>query len=126
MRPAVGGNRTGVWAAAKGASHETTDAPLFGPRLHARFDRYPCLRYDRLLSAADALYITGFAGLDQPAGKEFFAGGQAGYSRALANSGMNHLVAEVGYDYSYVSYFTPIDSYAQLHSIRAFLGYDLT
>src|SRR5690606_37198342 len=58
-------------------------------------------RYDRFLTDSGSLYAAALAAADEPAGKEFFGGGQAGYSRRLFNINSHTLLAEVGYDYSY-------------------------
>lgn len=78
-------------------------------------------RYDRFLSDNDALYITGVASANEPAGKKFVGGGQAGYSRTAYKDDKNELVAETGYDFSYEK---PVvgDGFAN-HSLRVFLGY---
>jgi hypothetical protein len=78
-------------------------------------------RYDRFLSDKDALYLTGVAQANEPAGKKFVGGGQAGYSRTAYKDDKNELVAETGYDFSYEK---PVvgDGFAN-HSLRVFLGY---
>lgn len=58
-------------------------------------------RYDRLITAADALYVAALAGADHPAGKPFVAGGQLGYSHRILADDDRELVGEVGYDLSY-------------------------
>jgi hypothetical protein len=81
-------------------------------------------RYDRFLTARNALYVTALASADTPAGKEFVGGGQAGYSRTLVKTDVHELVVEAGYDYSYES-FTATDKDADsIHSARGFAGYE--
>ena len=65
---------------------------------------------------------------DEPAGKRVFGGGQIGYSRQLYKSDRNELLAELGYDFSFVV-FAKDDAVPHeifIHSLRAFLGYNLT
>src|SRR5262249_8223894 len=81
------------------------------------------LRYDRFLDDKDSVYVTLRAGFDQPAGKEFVAAGQVGYSRVVYKDDQNELDAELGYDFSHESYYaTGVDSIS-IHSLRAFLGF---
>lgn len=84
------------------------------------------LRYDRFFTKNNALYLAVYAGLDVPASKEVFVGAQVGYSRQLLKTNMHELLAELGYDFSYVQYVVPVDSSVMLHSGRAFVGYGLT
>lgn len=79
------------------------------------------LRYDRYLSTLDALYVAALGAIDQPAGKEFQGGGQIGYSRGLYKSDCHEVLAEVGYDLSYLR--LSAGSSATIHSGRAFVGY---
>jgi hypothetical protein len=58
-------------------------------------------RYDRFITTHNSAYASGQAAADRIAGKEFFGGGQVGYSRQLLKTEMHTLVAELGYDYSY-------------------------
>ncbi|HJX64550.1 MAG TPA: large conductance mechanosensitive channel protein MscL, partial [Polyangia bacterium] len=60
------------------------------------------VRYDRFLTENNSLYVSGQAAGDKVAGKKFFGGGQAGYSRQLLKDSMNLVVAELGYDFSYL------------------------
>lgn len=79
------------------------------------------LRYDRYLTELDALYVTGVAATDRPAGKDFVGGGQAGYSRGLYKTDANEVLAEIGYDLSYLSLSD--NTSTTIHSLRAFVGY---
>ena len=86
------------------------------------------LRYDRFFSKNNLGYILGQAMGDEPAGKRVFGGGQIGYSRQLYKSDRNELLAELGYDFSFVV-FAKDDAVPHeifIHSLRAFLGYNLT
>lgn len=82
-------------------------------------------RYDRFFTANNAGYASGQAAADKIAGKTFFGGGQAGYSRQLHKSDMHLLVAEVGYDFSYERYVQvtgkTLDP-VSIHSARIFAG----
>jgi len=80
------------------------------------------LRYDRFLTDHDSLYLTAVAGFDQPAGKDFAGGGQAGYSRLLYKSEFQEAKAEVGYDFTYED-LSAVDNPTSIHSLRAFVGY---
>lgn len=79
------------------------------------------LRYDRYLSPLDALYVAALGAIDQPAGKEFQGGGQIGYSRGLYKSDCHEVLAELGYDLSYLR--LSAGSSSTIHSARAFVGY---
>ena len=78
-------------------------------------------RYDRFLTENNSLYVSGQAAGDKVAGKKFFGGGQAGYSRQLLKDSMNLVVAELGYDFSYLVFETS-DPSVSVHSARVFLG----
>ncbi len=78
-------------------------------------------RYDRYFTELDALYVTGLAATDRPAGKDFLGGGQAGYSRGVYKEDDQEVLAELGYDLSYLR-FSDGNS-TTIHSLRAFLGY---
>jgi len=84
------------------------------------------LRYDRFFSENNVGYITAFAWGNTPAGKKVVAGGQIGYSRQLYKNEMHLLVAELGYDFSYERYTTGNNLDYYLHSLRAYLGYNLS
>lgn len=86
------------------------------------------LRYDRFFSPNNLGYVVGQVMGDEPAGKRVFGGGQIGYSRQLYKSDRNELLAEVGYDLTFVFFAAPdaMPSQIMLHSLRAFLGYNLT
>ena len=80
------------------------------------------LRYDRFFTNHNAAYVAALLAADRPAGKDFYGGGQVGYSRLLYKSARHEAVAELGYDLSHESYITPVDSAVTIHSMRAFLG----
>src|SRR5581483_589906 len=69
----------------------------------------------------DAFYVTAVAATDRPAGKDFVGGGQAGYSRGLYKTDANEVLAELGYDLSYLSLSD--NTSTTIHSLRAFAGY---
>jgi hypothetical protein len=82
-------------------------------------------RYDRFFTANNSGYASGQAAADRIAGKAFFGGGQAGYSRQLVKDAMNLLVAEIGYDFSYERYVQQPNKTldpVSIHSARLFLG----
>jgi hypothetical protein len=79
------------------------------------------LRYDRFLLGNNSLYLTGLAAADQVAGKSFYGGFQAGYSRHLFKNAVHDLTAELGYDLSYEDFTAGGD--VTIHSLRAFTGY---
>ena len=83
-------------------------------------------RYDRFFTENNSIYGDVFAGLDDPAGKNLFVGGQAGYRRQIYNSERNLLAVEVGYDFTYTDYADPKQAYVILHSARLYAGYNLT
>lgn len=79
------------------------------------------LRYDRFLTPLNSLYIAALASRDVPAGKEFVAGGQVGYSRSLRKTATSQTLAEIGYDFSREDLVTgdPVE----IHSLRGFIGH---
>jgi len=79
------------------------------------------LRYDRYLTELDALYVTGLIATDRPAGKNLIGGGQAGYSRGLYKTDAQEVLAEIGYDLSYLRLAD--DTSTTIHSVRVFAGY---
>jgi hypothetical protein len=79
------------------------------------------LRYDRYFTATDAAYVTAIAGYDRPAGKDFQGGGQAGYSRNVFHADGHDVLAEVGYDVSFIA--LSAGSSTTIHSGRLFAGY---
>lgn len=79
-------------------------------------------RYDRFLTARNALYALGTAGADRPAGKEFTGGGQVGYSRVLFQTDVHEVIAEAGYDFTYEALIAEGDGLA-IHSVRGFSSY---
>jgi hypothetical protein len=87
-------------------------------------------RYDRFFTLNNAGYASAQSGADHVAGKEFFGGGQVGYSRQLVNNAMNLFVAELGYDFSYESYEAltggKVADPVSIHSARLFAGETLT
>jgi len=82
-------------------------------------------RYDRFFTTNNAGYASGQAAADKIAGKTFFGGGQAGYSRQLYKSDMHLLVVEAGYDFSHERY-VPVPGKTlnpvSIHSARLFAG----
>jgi hypothetical protein len=83
-------------------------------------------RYDRFLTPNNSAYISAQGAGDKIAGKQFFGGGQIGYSRQLIKDTMNLVVAEIGYDFSYETYVLSTLSSNTVHSARVFLGETLT
>jgi len=79
-------------------------------------------RYDRFFTENDSSYAKGSVARDRVAGKKVIGGGQVGYSRRLYQDDMHNLVSEVGYDFSYESYFTAGDDAVEIHSLRLFVG----
>jgi hypothetical protein len=82
-------------------------------------------RYDRFFTKNNSAYVAGLAAGDQVAGKEFFGGGQAGYSRQIIKTLRAELLGEIGYDFSYEKYLNPAAGTAgsvNIHSARLFLG----
>jgi hypothetical protein len=84
------------------------------------------LRYDRFFTANNTGYVTGFAWGNEPAGKKVVAGAQVGYSRQLYKTDMHLVVAEIGYDFSYERYLTGSELNYYLHSLRLYVGYNLS
>ena len=82
-------------------------------------------RYDRFLTEHNSLYVTGVASGDEPAGKDFVGGGQAGYSRQLYKDKKHELKGEAGYDFSYENRTGDADALS-IHSLRLFVGYEGT
>lgn len=78
-------------------------------------------RYDRYLSEKNSLYVTALAAIDTPAGKDFQGGGQLGYSRALLTQAKHEVLAEAGYDLSYLN--LTAGGSTTIHSARLFAGY---
>jgi hypothetical protein len=82
-------------------------------------------RYDRFFTANNSGYASGQAAADKIAGKSFYGGGQAGYSRQLLKDDVNLLVAEIGYDFSYERYVQQPNKTLDpvtIHSARLFVG----
>jgi hypothetical protein len=82
-------------------------------------------RYDRFFTANNSGYTSGQAAADKIAGKSFYGGGQAGYSRQVLKNAMHLLVAEIGYDFSYERYVSQPDKTPEpvsVHSARLFVG----
>lgn len=84
------------------------------------------LRYDRFFSKNNLGYLAGLLSGDQLAGKKLVAGAQVGYSRQIYKSERNEILAEIGYDFSSEAYLGTLDPTLYIHSLRAFLGYNLT
>lgn len=87
------------------------------------------VRYDRFLTADDALFIVARARRDEFAGLDSRITGQLGYLRNLYNQEKHRFWFEVGYDLTYDN-FAPNDilvddeNWRIQHSARLFLGYD--
>jgi putative salt-induced outer membrane protein len=79
------------------------------------------LRYDRFLTEFNSLYVSGTAGFDEPAGKDFYGGGQLGYSRQVYKDDRHELKAEAGYDFTYED--LSAGDGTSIHSARFFAGY---
>jgi hypothetical protein len=79
------------------------------------------LRYDRFLTEFNSLYVSGTAGFDEPAGKDFYGGGQVGYSRQVYKDDRHELKAEVGYDFTYEE--LSAGDGTSIHSARVFAGW---
>lgn len=78
-------------------------------------------RYDRFFAEANTVFVSASASSDVPAGKEFIAGGQAGYSRRLYKTDRSESSVEAGYDFSYEKY-TSVELGAVIHSGRVALA----
>ena len=86
-------------------------------------------RYDRFITDNNVAYASGQIAADKVAGKTFFGGVQAGYSRQLFRNEMNILVVELGYDFSYEKYVQQPDKILDpvaIHSARALVGETLS
>jgi hypothetical protein len=86
-------------------------------------------RYDRFLTENNVAYASGQGAADKIAGKTFYGGGQAGYSRQLLNNKWNIVVAELGYDFSYERYVQQQDKTIDpvtIHSARVLIGETLS
>ncbi len=81
-------------------------------------------RYDRFFSKYDSVWVAGLIASDEPAGKEYYGGGQIGYSRLLLKDDMQSLTAELGYDYTFEDYIPASAETLHIHSARAYLGYE--
>jgi hypothetical protein len=81
------------------------------------------LRYDRFFGERSSVYATARGGFDEPAGKEFFAAGQVGYSRLLYKTEAHELAVEGGYDLGYEDYLADSAGSLTIHSLRLFAGY---
>ena len=79
-------------------------------------------RYDRFLTARNALYTSAAASADEPAGRVFTGSGQVGYSRTVVDSKVHQLTLESGYDYSYED-LSGGNKSVSIHSWRVFAGY---
>ncbi len=86
-------------------------------------------RYDRFITENNSAYASALGAGDKIAGKTFFGGGQAGYSRQLLKDQWNIVAAELGYDFSYERYVQPaaqaLDP-VEIHSARVFVGETLS
>jgi large conductance mechanosensitive channel len=86
-------------------------------------------RYDRFFTANNSGYASAQGAGDQVAGKSFYGGGQAGYSRQVLKDERNLMVAELGYDFSYERYVQQPNKTldpVSIHSARVFVGETLT
>ena len=82
-------------------------------------------RYDRFFTKNNSGYVAALGAGDQVAGKEFFGGGQIGYSRQIVKTPKAELLGEIGYDFSYENYMNPAAGKpgdVQIHSARIFFG----
>jgi hypothetical protein len=82
-------------------------------------------RYDRFVTTNNSAYVLGQIGADRVAGKKLVGGGQVGYSRQLIKNDVQTAAAELGYDFSYESYFSTPDRHVapvSIHSARVFVG----
>jgi hypothetical protein len=82
-------------------------------------------RYDRFFTKNNSGYVAALAAGDQVAGKEFFGGGQIGYSRQIVKTLKAELLGELGYDFSYEKYLNPAEGTpgsVNIHSARLFFG----
>jgi hypothetical protein len=78
-------------------------------------------RYDRYLTAANAVYGAGGVSADEPAGKELVGNGQVGYSRQVYQDTTHLVLAEGGYDFTYEDQV--LGDGVSIHSLRVFAGY---
>lgn len=78
-------------------------------------------RYDRYLTAHNALYGAAGVSADEPAGKELVGNGQVGYSRQVYQDSVHLAVAEAGYDLTYEDQVA--GKGVAIHSLRVFAGY---
>lgn len=89
-------------------------------------------RYDRFFTTNNTGYLSFIGGLDIPASKQYFLGGQVGYARQILKTKMHELSAELGYDFTYDRLIAPdpvpigFSDSVFLHSGRVFLGYLLS
>lgn len=79
-------------------------------------------RYDRFLTAKNALFVAAGISADEPAGKELVGNGQLGYSRQLYQEGVHTFMGEVGYDFTFEDRVAAGDSLS-IHSLRGFASY---
>jgi hypothetical protein len=79
-------------------------------------------RYDRFLTAKNALFVAAGLAADRPAGKELVGNGQLGYSRELYHHEAHTFMGEIGYDFTFEDLVVAGDGVA-IHSIRAFTSY---
>lgn len=83
-------------------------------------------RYDRFITENNTAFADAQGAGDKIAGKTFFGGGQAGYSRQLRKDAWNIVVAELGYDFSYERYVQSGLDPVSIHSARVFVGETLS
>ena len=120
-------------AFAKSAVYVATDADANGSIDESEYNRITQTttqswlakgRYDRFLSARNALYTSVSASADKPAGRTLIGSGQLGYSRTLVTSPTHELVLESGYDFTYEDLSRAVS--VSIHSLRVFAGYQST
>ena len=93
------------------------------------------IRYDRFFTPNNTGFLTFYGGLDIPASKEYFLGGQVGYARQILKTKMHEIFGELGYDFTFDRLNTPATMMGMmampfepnvfLHSGRLFFGYVL-
>jgi hypothetical protein len=94
------------------------------------------MRYDRFFTENNTGFLTFYGGLDIPASKEYFLGGQVGYARQIFKTKMHEIFGELGYDFTFDRLKIPdvmpgmmamaYEPNIFLHSGRLFFGYVLS
>jgi hypothetical protein len=114
--------RSTIFIAADGNGNGTIDLAEIDERSQTTSQAWLVkARYDRFLTDHNSLFLTGIASGDEPAGKDFVGGGQAGYSRLVYKTDEHEVTGEAGYDFSYEK-FAAGDSIS-IHSLRSFAAY---